>query len=613
MCGITGFNWDDKKLVKKMTSSLRHRGPDDFGIYTDRGISLGHRRLSIIDLSKKGKQPMTNENGDIIVVFNGEIYNFKELKDVLEKSGHKFKSNSDTEVIVHGYEEYKEKIIEKLDGMFAFALWDAKKKKLILARDKIGIKSVYYYFDKKKFIFASEIKAILLHELERNINYQAVSDYLELRHPSGEETILCRIKRILPGEYLVYEKGKIKRNKYWKFPEFEVKNNPDAKKLDKIIESSIKKRLMSDVPVGVFLSGGLDSSTMVAYLSRFSKNIKTFSIGFDDPSDEVKYAEIVAEKFNTEHKEIISSKKILELLPKVIWNMDEPLADPASAPTYLLSREVSKYVKVILAGDGGDEVFGGYQSINSAKYLQYVMSVPWFIRKKIMSPVLKKASTFFNYPKKQMAYLAGEVLEENDKKSAYKKIEYLPFEKDTKRVLFEKNISNKINLNSSLDNYIKNKNLINGIYEFYFKEWVPNDLLLKADKMSMAHGLEIRVPYLDTKLVEFSAGLDNKYKQNRYLFRKIASKMLPKVIMNKKKQGFTLPISNWFINKDFYSRIKPHLEDLKNRGIFNDRILGKITANPSGFKNDHRLWVLLNLELWSKIYLDGIDYKKIKI
>jgi len=622
MCGIVGFNWQDAKLIKQMMKEISHRGPDDSGFYLDKHFSLGHQRLSILDLSKKGHQPMFNENQDIVLVFNGEIYNFPSLRKELEEKGHKFISNSDTEVIIHGYEEYGEAIPNYLEGMFALALYDIKKRKLILARDHIGEKPLYYYFNKKdgKLIFASEIKAILLADVKRKINFQCLSDYLSLRYSPDGITMFDGIKKLEPGDYLVYnlsEKGKIKIKKFWNFPEFSSKIKPDTKILDNLIKEAIKKRLMSDVPLGVFLSGGLDSSTLVAYLSKLREaniidKIKTFSIGFNDSTDETKYARIIAEKFNTEHKEIISSKNIFHFLPKVIWHLDEPLADPAILPTYVLSKEVSKYVKVALAGEGGDEVFGGYQAFNYINYLKIIKKFPGFFRKKLASKSLLLISDFFKYPNKQVLKLSSEILEESDDlKKSFRKMCYFPFEeKDKEKILKKKNI----NFQPVIDTYLaKNKDVKNAALEYYFKELMPNDFLVKADKIGMANALEIRVPYLDLSLIKYSASLDNKYKQNRALFRQTVKKFLPKEIMKKKKQGFTLPISNWFCKKDFNAMLMPHFLDLSKRKIFDDKELKKIILNPTSFRNDHRLWTLLNFELWCKIYLDNIPYEKIKL
>jgi asparagine synthase (glutamine-hydrolysing) len=614
MCGIVGFNWNDKGLIKDMIKEITHRGPDDSGFYTDKKFSLGFRRLSIVDLSKKANQPMYNEDKTIVLVFNGEIYNFKILRKELEREGHNFISDSDTEVIIHGYEQYGERIFSLLDGMFALAILDLKNRKLLLARDRIGIKPLYYYH-KEKFIFASEIKSILIDkEVKREINFQCLSDYLTLRYSTGDKTMFNGIKKLEPGKYLVYKNSKIELKDYWKFPKLANKSNPSTKVLDKLIESSIKKRLMADVPIGVFLSGGLDSSTMVAYLSRFNKNIQTFSVGFGDITDETKYARRIADTFNTDHTEMILDKEILSILPKVVWHLDEPMADPANLPTYLLSEKVSQKVKVALSGEGGDEVFGGYHTFNYIKKFLLARKIPGFLRDQVIGNSCLLFSNFFKYPKKQMLKLSSELLKEKNLKKSYKKLFYFPFDEKDKAKIFPKNSSEKIDLSTSFDSYMnESKDLKNNVFLYYFKDWLPNDLLIKADKMGMANSLEIRVPFLDTNLIKYFFGLDNKYKQDRYLFRKTVGKLLPKSILKKKKQGFTLPLSNWVHKKEFLSRLNPHFNDLSKRKIFNEVSYKKIIKNPSHFKNDHKMWVLLNFELWCKIYLDKLNYSKIII
>jgi len=612
MCGIAGFNWADKELIKKMTQQVAHRGPDDFGFYTDRYISLGHRRLSIVDLSKKGHQPMQNITGSVTVIFNGEIYNYKRLKEDLEKKGYKFISESDTEAIVYGYEEYKEGIFSMLEGMFAIAIWDKKNKKLILARDRIGKKPIYYHFKDRKFIFASEIKAILeFDEIEREIDFQCLSDYLSLRYSSGNKTMFKDICKLGPGEYLIYSNNKIEINKHWILPELTQIRIPEENEVDGLIEKAVEKRLMGDVPIGVFLSGGLDSSAIVGYMSRLTDNIKTYSVGFGDNTDETKYAEIVANKFNTDHKNILLDKESLSILPKLVWHLDEPLADPAAVPTYLLCEKVSKEVKVALSGEGGDETFGGYQSFNYIKHLISIKKIPSFLRKKIISPSLSIASNMFGYPRKQILKLGAEIVKSDDLIENQKRLFYFPFNEKDKSELLK---SKEVNLSNPIDKYLHEiDNPWNNTLKYYFKEWLPNDLLMKVDKTSMAHSLEVRNPFLDTDLINYFSSIDNAYKHKRFLFKKVVSKVLPDSIMKRKKQGFTLPISNWFIQKEFTDRLLPHFDNLSKRKIFDETSYKKIINNPKDFRNDHRMWVLLNFELWNKIYLDKINYNKIKI
>ena len=607
MCGITGFSWEDKSLIKKITKCISHRGPDSEGYFIDRGISLGHRRLSIIDLSPKGKQPMFNEDNNISIVFNGEIYNFKELKDEIKKKGHIFKSNSDTEVIIHGYEVYGEDIFSKLDGMFAIGLWDKKNKKLLIARDRIGKKPLYYALQENNIIFASEIKSILEAEVPRTINQSVLLETLSSRFSPGNNTVFSEIKKLPPGSYGVFSKGSLKIQSYWGLPVLTQERTPLVNEVDSLIESSVGKRLISDVPIGVLLSGGLDSSAIVSYMARKTNNIKTFSVGFSEGIDESKYARLVADHYSTDHKEIMLDKEILSHLPRVLWHLDEPISDPASLPTYLLCKEVSKDVKVALSGEGGDEVFGGYDTVNKLSFIQKLDKIPKIIRSNLMAPFLSALSSLNKYPKKQIYNFAADLLKSKTIEESYKKLYYFPFNKSELKDYTSNDVSDL------LDKYIQKDDLYKSSIAFYFNEWLPNDLLMKVDKMSMANGLEIRAPFLDKDLIKYFFSIPKEYKVNKSLFKKTIFPHLPKEITNRKKQGFSLPISTWFTEKDFVDRVRPHIENLKARKIFNADQIDKLIKNPTIYRNDHKLWTLLNLELWYDLYIDKIPLEKVKI
>ena len=605
MCGIAGFSWENKDLIKKVTNCISHRGPDSEGYFTDKGISLGHRRLSIIDLSKKGNQPMFDEDNEIVIVFNGEIYNFKELRQNLQKKGYKFKSNSDTETIIEGYKDYGEHICEKLDGMFAFALWDKKKKLLFIARDRIGKKPLYYSIKDNNVIFASEIKAILETGISKEIDRNALLNIISSRFSPGNDTIFSEIKKLPPGTYGIFSKGKLKIFPYWQIPQLTEKINPSVKDIDFLMESSVEKRLISDVPLGVFLSGGLDSSAIVSYMARKTDKIKTFSVGFTEGIDESKYARIVAEHFKTDHTEIILDKEMLSYLPKVVYHLDEPISDPAALPTYLLSKEVSKHVKVALSGEGGDEVFGGYDTVTRLDLLKRINKRNTILRN-FGAHLLNGASIFTKYPKKQILKFGAELASSKTIEEAYKKLYYFPFNnKEIKEYMGN-------DIPEIIDKYLE-KDLYKTSINFYFNEWLPNDLLMKVDKTSMAHGLEIRTPFLDKDLIEYFFSIPRTHKINRGIFKKTVSPHLPKIISNRRKQGFSLPISTWFTNKDFLNRVTPHIEDLKKRNLFNSNKLDNLIKNPTFYRNDHKLWTLLNLELWHKIYIDNINYQKIDL
>lgn len=365
MCGIVGFNWRDETLVKKMMATVQHRGPDESGCYLDEHMSLGHQRLKVIDLLT-GKQPIHNEDGSIQIIFDGAIYNYLELKESLLQKGHRFDTNSDTEVIVHAYEEYDTACVKHLEGVFAFAIWDASKKCLFLARDRLGVKPLYYYTKSNKFIFASELKAILEYErVEREVDLGALNEFFTYRYVPSERTLIENIYKLLPGNILILKDGKIKTSQYWDL----VENISDESeeyyvaKLRELLRKSVKQCLISEVPLGVFLSGGLDSSCVVALMSEITGNIKTFSVGFGgEGKDELEYARFVSQYFGTDHHEVNVSEKDLSLLPEMVWCLDEPIGDAATLPTYVLSKLVKKEVTVVLAGEGGDELFAGYDN-----------------------------------------------------------------------------------------------------------------------------------------------------------------------------------------------------------------------------------------------------------
>jgi asparagine synthase (glutamine-hydrolysing) len=609
MCGIAGFSWSDPRLIKKMTSLIAHRGPNDSGHFVSSKVSLGNRRLSVIDLSKRGKQPIFNEDRSVVIVFNGEIYNYRALRKDLEEKGHIFKSDTDTETVVHGYEEYGPDICKMLDGMFAFAIWDNKKSQLMLARDAIGKRPLYYSFDGNNLIFGSEIKALLAHPIKKKINTSCLSDYLTLRFSPDTITMFEGIHKIPAGSYAILKSGKLTISPYYNLPSFKTRYSQDVTKADTLISEAVKKRLVADVPVGVFLSGGLDSSAIVAYMSKMTSNVRTFSVGFSSKVDERRYARLIAKKFKTKHTEIIVDKDMLKYLPAVIYHFDEPLADPAALPTYLLCKEVSKHVKVALSGEGGDEVFGGYQSFNYIPELRMIYTIPYFLRKFLVKPLCTFVSLFYSYPKKHMLRAVAELSGKKNILSGFKELFYFAFNAEERKVLLkDAKKDDAFDLVKSENNDLEKIAL-----NFYFREWLPNDLLMKADKMGLAHGLELRCPFLDTNLIEYFSGLPYDAKHKRKLFRTAISPLLPREIIKRKKQGFTLPLFEWFSDKKTIARIIPFFDKLKRRNLFNNRYIEYLVENPQEFKNEHKLWVLLNFEIWYEIYMEGIPYTKIRL
>jgi asparagine synthase (glutamine-hydrolysing) len=622
MCGICGFNWEDKELLKKMISIIHHRGPDQGGVYLDKGISLGHRRLSIIDLSAAGNMPMPNEDGSILIVFNGEIYNFSELRAELEQYYHQFNSNTDTEVIIHGYEQWGEKVVEKLNGQFAFCIYDLKKNKLFLARDRLGIKPLYYYWDEKKFIFASEIKPILLAEVPRIVNIKAAKSYLNLRYVPGEDTLFAGIKKLLPGNTLTLQNGQINFNQFWDVPvpnikKFSTKNASQTVK--GLLTDSVKRRLIADVPVGVYLSGGIDSAAITALATQIKNEddsgpVKTFSVGFNynDEVDELTKARKIADHFNTEHHEIVVEDSISETLPKLIWHLDMPHGDPVIIPQFKLSELASKKVKVVLSGEGADEIFAGYVQYKTFLQASKIKLVPAMLKAglidKIPVTVLDK---FFQYPSsmgnKGKEKVVDFFKDFNNKEKAYFDLTSIMSNKDN-QLLFTEKIK-EISLNIAQFQQ-QRKPILNQLLYNDMKKWMPNYVLHINDRMTMAHSIEGRVPFLDHRLVEYSTTLPSKLKinhgQTKHVLRQALKKVLPDTQV--KKHAFFMPLDRWYKEelKGLAEELFTH-SNVKERGYFNYYYLKKIWDNYSQSKLIHgkQLFTLINFELWQRMFIDA--------
>jgi len=589
MCGIIGFNFEDKKLAKEMCNTLEHRGPDQHAIYTDKGISLGHRRLSIIDLSVKGRQPMFNEDKTICIIFNGEVYNFKEIRKQLEEKGHKFNSNTDTEAVLHAYEEYGENCLSLFNGMFAFAIYNLKNKKLFIARDRIGIKPLYYYYNEEQniFIFASEIKAILKYpEYKRAINPDSLHSYLALQYSIGTDTMFKDIKKLDNASYIIFDNSKktISITRYWDLDmnsPINIDENTLIAEVKQRLKKAVELRLMSDVPLGALLSGGIDSSSVVALMSQLTDQpVKTFSTGFNESDDELRYARLVSETFSTDHKEFLfSGKDVINALPKIVYHYDIPLADQGALPTFLMCKDVKKKVTVALVGEGSDEVFAGYR---------------WHT---LMSPYLRL--TPFSLRKRMYYYLNT-----------------FSSKKDLKNRLYlntlTKNKSMYKRFDKRLSDYSNTNNTLSMIQKFEINNLLPNSLLMKVDKTTMAHSIEARVPFLDHTFVEFMAKIHPSYKlrglTGKYILKKAMHSTLPSKIINRKKHGFMVPLGKWLkgemhefavqnlLDKDAIVQ-KYYKTDKIHSILYNkkENRIKKIT-------NDALLWRLLLFELWHKVY-----------
>ncbi len=610
MCGICGIvNLSDKNLIKKMADVIEHRGPNDQGFYIDENVSLGNRRLSIIDLSG-GHQPLSNENATVWITFNGEIYNFQELRKELEGK-HKFSTNSDTEVIVHLYEEFGEDCVKKLRGMFAFAIWDSKKKSLLLARDRLGKKPLYYAKVGGKFLFASEIKSILQYpEIKREANKHAVNYYISLHYVPGPLTLFNGIKKLLPGHIAIYKENKLSVKKYWdlKFAPDDKSDEYYFKKFWSLLTESVKMRLISDVPLGVYLSGGLDSNAILSIMNQINKetgdseSIKTFTVGFDDPNfGELDFGRISADYFGTDHRELVLKNDSIKILPEIVWHYDEPVANTASIPVYLLSKITKKYVTVVLTGEGGDELLAGYAQYKKIRKLENLF-LPEQLKKvsERLTKVTKKFSRYFKY-----ISAVGEL----DKNFLFFVAD---FDDQDKNEILSEEFSHWLEGKEQISQFVRsylNKQKADTISKVLYldvKMSLPDDMLMKLDKMTMAHSIESRTPLLDHFLAEFCATIPNRLKLNantgKLILRKTLAGKVPEVILKKPKTGFSIPKVAWLEEiKELIPQILSE-ESIRKRGYFNNKIINVINK-PS--ENSQRIWSLLMLEIWHRIFIDS--------
>ncbi len=604
-----------------MNAVIVHRGPDDEGFYITPSVGLAMRRLSIIDL-QRGHQPIQNEDGSIQVVFNGEIYNFREFRKTLEETGHRFSTSSDTEVIVHGYEEYGTKVVYHLRGMFAFALWDGKDETLFIARDRPGIKPLHYYKDDEKFLFGSEIKAILQCErVPREVNLEALDRFLTFEYVFSPETIFRGVHKLPPGHLLLLHKGEMRIEQYWdNLPCVQEGHDEEyyAQHLAELLEESVKMRLISDVPLGALLSGGIDSSTVVGFMAKHSsKPVKTFSIGFEDQTyNELEYARTVSKHFDTEHYEFIIKPDAVGLVEKLVKNLDEPFGDFSIFPTYLVSKMAREYVTVALSGDGGDELFAGYDTYIADRVARYYQRVPAGIRKNVVLNILRfvppspKKKGLINRTKR---FVEGTLLPQE-----LMHVRWMIFLQEAeKRQLYSDRL-----LHTS-----KNGNAYKYTQQYFqkaqgalpleqqeyvdIKTYLTDDILVKVDRMSMATSLEARVPFLDHKVMEFAATIPGSLKlkglTTKYILKKAVSNILPQEILTRGKEGFSIPIKNWIMQE-----LRPLLLDtlsesrIKKRGYFRPEYVQQlIQEHLSGKENhSHRLWALMVFEIWHQMYID---------
>lgn len=617
MCGIAGvLNSDssatvDPVAIGRMCAVIRHRGPDDEGIHCCGPVGLGVRRLSIIGVAT-GHMPIHNEDRSVSVVFNGEIYNFKELRSLLEGRGHRFSTSSDTEVIVHLYEEDGIDFVTRLRGMFAIALWDKKLQRLVLVRDRLGIKPLYYSYDGNRLVFGSELKSLLQAAGPKPaINLQGLNAYLSFGYVPDPETIFAGMKKLPPGCLLIAHRDKVEVRKFWELPWPEYSKVPSeqecGERIYELLQESVKLRLMSEVPLGALLSGGFDSSTVVALMSRLSdKPVKTFSIGFAEQDfSEVKYARAVAQRFQTDHHELIVTPQAADLAHRLVGYFDEPFGDPSAIPTYLVSELAHQSITVALSGDGGDELFAGYLRYAEAKRQQTFDWIPRRLRTHVLSPL----SDRLPYGTRGSRYLRR--IAAKDGLARYFECAVIPHR--TKKELVSNELRAEV---GELDSFpALGRAVLNGhggtlLDKLTYLDTVtelPGDILTKVDRMSMAHSLEVRVPLLDHVFVEYVARLPIDYKlrgmTTKYLFKKTFNRLLPQEVSSRGKMGFALPLRHWF-KSDLRDFLRDVLFDSKSlqRGYFRPAFLETLVREQSTGRRDHSylLWSLLALELWHR-------------
>lgn len=617
MCGICGFTGQsDKKLLKNMADTLIHRGPDEEGFYTDAKVNLAIRRLSIIDL-KSGQQPIHNEDKTLWVVFNGEIYNFQELRDDLESRGHIFYTDhSDTEVIVHLYEEYGEEFVHKINGMFAIALWDKIEERLLLIRDRIGVKPLFYLLINSNVVFASEIKAILKHpDYVRDINYNALYHYFTFKNVPAPLTAFKDIHSLLPGEILTFCRGGFNKKRYWKitFSERNYCEDFITQRIVEILEDAVRLRMVSDVPFGAYLSGGVDSSTVVALMTRFSSNsVKTFSLGYEDElknkEADLYYARKVSEAYKTKHHEyIMSSKEVPEEIVKVIRAFDQPFSGTIS--TYFLTRLISRHVKVALSGDGADELFGSYLSHRTAQAMYHFSRLYGKVKANALTEEEKRL-----FAPCDVEYLAHLYDTSGGDPSKWRYALCLFSDEEKQRLLSDK-FKTKLNNPSSYDllkshfDSASTDDPLNRILEVEWNTQFPDQVLAFVDFLSMAHSVEIRSPFLDYRLVEFVATIPSSMKIKngnvKDILKKAVEPLLPEGITKRPKEGFVLPVFEWMETELRDYCIELLSEDrLKKHGLLNiDMVKHVMDSYFAGNKsNAGRVWNLMMFQVWWEAY-----------
>jgi asparagine synthase (glutamine-hydrolysing) len=627
MCGIAGFISKEKNapvderagLLDRMCRIITHRGPDEQGTIVRDKAALGMRRLSIIDL-KSGQQPIFDCSGNLAIVFNGEIYNYQQLKADLQARGHKFKTNSDTETIVHAYEEFGADCVRYLRGMFAFAIYDFAQESLFIARDRVGKKPLFYSLTEKgNFVFGSELKVLLEHgEISREMDFAALDAYLTFGYVPEEFCIFKQVHKLAPGHFLTFKNGSVKTEKYWDFDysgASEIKTEAEyIEILREKLREAVKIRLISEVPLGAFLSGGVDSSAVVGMMSEISDTpVKTFSIGFnEDTFNELKFARVAAKHFNTEHHEFIVTPDLVETVDDLVWHFDEPFADSSALPTYMVSKMARDFVTVVLSGDGGDELFAGYTRYATDRKRSGLEKLPRALRRNLLQPL----SEALPHGARGRNFLYNTSLDAIDR--------YIDsvshFGKLKKAELYANVLRSRLNGDSgkseavfrSLADSVASTDPVDKLLYLDSKTYLPGDILTKVDRMTMATSLEARVPLLDHELIEFVQTIPANLKLNgtetKYIFKKALEGIVPREILYREKQGFGVPVGDW-INSQLRERIHGILSEKRTleRGYFEPRYIKVLLDEHSQKRRDHShsLWILWMLELWHRKFVDS--------
>jgi asparagine synthase (glutamine-hydrolysing) len=625
MCGICGV-WQaepvERRALEKMTGVMRHRGPDDQGFYLNRGVGLASVRLSIIDLST-GKQPIANEDETVWIVFNGEIYNYPELRRELMARGHRFRTQSDTEVIVHLYEQYGTECVKRLRGMFAFALWDDRARRLLVARDPLGQKPVYYRHREHEFVFASEIKALLEDPRVRPaLDVHAMHDYISVRCVPGDRTLFAGIRKLEAGEYLTVEDDRVAVERYWDLrylPKLEGSERDLVDELRARLMETVTCHMLSDVPVGAFLSGGIDSSLVTAMMSTVSDQpISTFSIGVRERDfNELPYARMVADQYHTDHHEAIVDPHFVADLPEMLWHIEEPV-DPFAFGVYAVSRLAGQHVKVVLSGDGGDEMFAGYDRYVGNQLVDWYCLVPGPLRRGLLDPAIGLLPDNFSYNNRvqKLRWMLAMSRHTHGQRYADSCM-FLRFTHTHKEALYSESLWRELGPYDSSAHLLRYFNadnasdLVDRMLYTDVKTRLPDHLLMVGDRMTMAHSVEGRSPYVDQELAEFVARLPSTYKirgrRLKYIQREVAREFLPEKLVNRRKQGFGFPLAYWF-RHELRGLMAAVIQDssLVAAGYFRREAMEALFSEHLSGRVDHnyRLWLLLNLELWQRTFVE---------